>query len=59
LIEGVTKFVYGVEIPSRSVIDVRALAGQHELDALELFLLSDPLFIDSDVLSQLDGILTA
>lgn len=58
LIEGVAEFVYGIEIPSRTVIDVRALVGQDELHALELLLLSEPSFIGNAVLSHLDGILT-
>jgi hypothetical protein len=57
LIEGIAQVVYGVEIPNRAVIDVRALVGQHELDALELLLLSDPSSIANSILSHLDGLL--
>jgi hypothetical protein len=57
LIEGIAQVVYGVEIPNRTVIDVRALVGQHELDALELLLLSDPSSIANSILSHLDGLL--
>jgi len=57
LIEGIAQVVYGVEIPNRTVIDVRALVGQHELDALELLLLSDPSSIANSILSHFDGLL--
>jgi hypothetical protein len=57
LIEGVIELVYGVEIPSRTVIDVTALVGQQELDALELLLLSDSSSISNTVLAHFDGIL--
>jgi hypothetical protein len=59
LIEGIAQVVYGVEIPNRTVIDVRALVGQHELDALELLLLSDPSSIANSILSHFDGLLTS
>jgi hypothetical protein len=59
LIEGIAQVVYGVEIPNRAVIDVRALVGQHELDALELLLLSDPSSIANSILSHFDGLLTS
>ena len=57
LIEGVPELVYGVEIPSRTVIDVTALVGQQELEALELLLLSDSSSIANTVLTYFDGIL--
>ncbi len=59
LIEGVGELVYGVEIPSRTVVDVTALIGQQELDALELLLLSDPSSIASTILPHFDDILTS
>ena len=59
LIEGVAELVSGVEIPSRTVIDVTALVGQQELDALELLLFSDPSSIANTVLPHFDGILTS
>jgi hypothetical protein len=59
LIEGVAQIIYGVEIPNRTVIDVRALVGQHELDDLKLFLLSDSSSIGNQILSHFDGLLTS
>jgi hypothetical protein len=59
LIEGVPELVYGVEIPSRTVIDVTALVGQQELEPLVLLLLSDSSSIANTVLAQLDGILNS
>ena len=58
LIEGVAELVAGVEIPTRTVIDVTALVGHQELEVLELLLLSDVSSNGGSVLSQFVGALT-